>query len=161
MVKRLSEELYKSPDETLAGNILACIPQQSPFRFIDRILSIDENHVVGTYTFKSNESFYQGHFPDFPVTPGVILTETMAQIGLVALGVFLCGADPSSLKSARIFFTSSNVQFHKMVRPGDQVWVESQKEYFRLRKLQCKVAMFNQEGKKICAGTLSGMFSNP
>ena len=75
-----------TPDE-----VLQAIPQQPPFRFIERIMELDSEHIVGGYTFKPDEFFYRGHFPGDPVTPGVILTEAMAQTGVVALGLYLTG----------------------------------------------------------------------
>lgn len=144
--------------EHIFQNILDCIPQQKPFRFVDEILEVDENHIVGAYRYREDEVFYEGHFPDMPVTPGVILTETMAQIGLVALGIFIENMRPETMHTIKVFFTHSNVQFHKMVLPGQRVIVHAEKEFFRLRKLQCKVRMVTESGEKICAGTLSGMF---
>ena len=69
--------------------ILAKLPYSKSFLFVDEILHIDENGVKGTFRFDENLEFYKGHFVNNPVTPGVILTEVMAQIGLVCLGVFL------------------------------------------------------------------------
>jgi 3-hydroxyacyl-[acyl-carrier-protein] dehydratase len=69
--------------------IISKLPYSKPFLFVDELLQINENGVEGTYTFDGNLDFYKGHFKDYPVTPGVILTETMAQIGLVCLGIFL------------------------------------------------------------------------
>src|SRR5512137_2288214 len=69
--------------------ILLNIPQQHPFRFIDEILELDEEHIVGAYRFREDEYFYPGHFPGQPITPGVILIETMAQTGVVAFGLYL------------------------------------------------------------------------
>jgi 3-hydroxyacyl-[acyl-carrier-protein] dehydratase len=81
----------------------------------------------------------------------------MAQIGLVTLGIFCLGMHKGENPPVKIFFTSSEVKFQKMVLPGDLVWVESKKLFFRLRKLQCEVTMKNQEGQVVCSGTLSGM----
>lgn len=67
-------------------DIIAKLPYTKPFLFVDELLHIDENGSMGTYTFDENLDFYKGHFKEKPVTPGVILTETMAQIGLVCLG---------------------------------------------------------------------------
>ena len=69
--------------------IISKLPYSKPFLFVDEIIHIDENGVEGTYTFDENLDFYKGHFKDNPITPGVILTETMAQIGVVCLGLFL------------------------------------------------------------------------
>ena len=64
--------------------ILDSIPQQEPFRFIDEILELSEDHILAAYRFREDADFYRGHFPGNPVTPGVILIETMAQSGVVA-----------------------------------------------------------------------------
>ena len=138
--------------------ILRLIPQQDPFRFVDELTEISEEGVIGSYTFKKDEHFYKGHFPDMPVTPGVILTECMAQIGLVALGLYLIGGTEESVKNSKTLFTSSYVDFKKMVLPGDKVIVKSEKKYFRFKKLCCNVRMETPEGGLICSGELSGMF---
>ena len=70
-------------------DIISKLPYSKPFLFVDKILEINENGVVGEFTFDENLEFYKGHFKDNPVTPGVILTEVMAQIGLVCLGIFI------------------------------------------------------------------------
>jgi len=143
---------------TRFSEIIEAIPHQQPFRFIDEIVEADQECIVGNYTFRDNEFFYSGHFPGYPVTPGVILTECMAQIGLVAFGMFLENISPAEMKTIKVFFVKSDVQFHRMVLPGEKVKVTAQKEYFRLKRLQCKVVMHNAAGEKICSGTLAGMF---
>ena len=75
-------------DKKTIEEVLSLIPQQYPFRFIDGILEMDEEHIVGTYRFREDEYFYRGHFPSQPITPGVILIETMAQTGVVAFGIY-------------------------------------------------------------------------
>ena len=69
--------------------IISQLPYSEPFLFVDEITSITENGAVGNYSFDENSYFYKGHFKDNPVTPGVILTEVMAQIGVVCLGIYL------------------------------------------------------------------------
>ena len=64
--------------------VLAMLPQQEPFRFVDHILELDEEHIVATYRFRPEADFYRGHFPGDPVTPGVILLEAVGQVGVVA-----------------------------------------------------------------------------
>ena len=71
------------------SEIISALPYQSPFLFVDDLTAISENGISGNYTFKKEAFFYQGHFKNNPITPGVILTETMAQIGVVCLGIFL------------------------------------------------------------------------
>lgn len=72
--------------------IVSALPYEKPFLFVDEIVHLDESGIEGNYRFKEDEYFYQGHFKNYPVTPGVILTECMAQIGLVCLGVYLVKA---------------------------------------------------------------------
>lgn len=135
--------------------ILAKLPYSKPFLFVDEILHIDENGAKGTYTFDENLDFYKGHFVNNPVTPGVILTEVMAQIGLVCLGVFLL--DDSFNKSTSIGLTSTEIDFLKPVFPNEKVTVISEKMYFRFGKLKCKVLMVNEKEVEVCRGTIAGM----
>ena len=135
--------------------ILSKLPYSKPFLFVDEIIHIDENGVEGTYTFDENLDFYKGHFKDNPITPGVILTETMAQIGVVCLGIFLVNDTLS--KNSSIALTSTDIEFLKVVYPKEKVTVVSEKIYFRFGKLKCKVSMKNQHGEVVCSGTIAGM----
>ena len=122
--------------------------------FVDEIISINENGVEGSFTFNEELDFYNGHFKNNPVTPGVILIETMAQIGLVCLGIYLLKEETKNLKFA---FTSSEIEFIKPVFPNEKVVVISEKVYFRFGKLKCKVKMINAKKEEVCSGTISGM----
>jgi 3-hydroxyacyl-[acyl-carrier-protein] dehydratase len=144
---------------SLEQNILECMPYQDPFRFIDEILEVTEDHIVGTYTFKESEFFYRGHFPGNPVTPGVILTECIAQIGLVALGIHLYQATPQMMQKLRVFFTNNQISYYRTVLPGEKVTVKSQKLYFRLKSLKCEVSMENESGELVAKGVMAGMFA--
>ncbi len=136
--------------------ILELLPYKKPFLFVDRFLSIDEKGAVGEYTYRKDEFFYRGHFPDHPITPGVILTETMAQIGLVGLGIFLTKSHETQ-KAADFVFTSSEVEYLHQVFPEEKVKVVSEKIYFRLGKLKCKVEMWNEQEERVAKGVLAGM----
>ncbi len=135
-------------------NILNHLPYEKPFLFVDDLVSISENGAEGSYTFKRDEYFYQGHFKDNPITPGVILIECMAQIGLVCLGIYLLSEKTSEMKVA---LSSTEIDFLKPVYPGEKVNVISEKEYFRFNKLKCKVKMKNEKGEIVCKGTISGI----
>jgi 3-hydroxyacyl-[acyl-carrier-protein] dehydratase len=135
--------------------IIAKLPYSKPFLFVDEIVQINENGVEGTYTFDENLDFYKGHFKDNPVTPGVILTEVMAQIGLVCLGFFLL--DDSFNRNTSIALTSTEIEFLKPVFPKEKVTVISEKVYFRFGKLKCKVTMKNEKGEEVCTGIIAGM----
>ena len=137
--------------------IIALLPYQKPFLFVDEISSISENGVTGNYTFKETEFFYKGHFKENPITPGVILTETMAQIGVVCLGIYLLKDDVYEEKKPQIALTSNEINFYLPVFPNEKVTVISEKEYFRFNKLKCAVKMFNEKEELVCRGTISGM----
>lgn len=136
-------------------DILNRLPYSTPFLFVDEILYLDEDAVEGTYRFREDEFFYAGHFKGNPVTPGVILTECMAQIALVCFGMHLLDPDPEH--EAEIAFTSADVEFLKMILPGEQVSVKARKLFWRLGKLKVNAEMFNESGTLICKGILSGM----
>nr|WP_314896708.1 hydroxymyristoyl-ACP dehydratase [uncultured Flavobacterium sp.] len=135
--------------------ILSKLPYCKPFLFVDEIININENGVVGTYTFDENLDFYKGHFKEYPVTPGVILTEVMSQIGLVSLGIFLL--NDTLNKTTSIALTSTEIEFLKPVFPNEKVTVISEKIYFRFGKLKCKVRMINEREETVCMGTIAGM----
>lgn len=137
------------------SDIISQLPYKKPFLFVESIDAIDENGVDGSYTFKEDEYFYEGHFPGNPLTPGVILTEVAAQIGLVSLGIYL--KNDSNESEVVPVFSSANVDFLKPVYPGNKVRVISKKQYFRFGKLKCSFEMWNEEGDAICKGELSGM----
>lgn len=137
--------------------IIAKLPYQHPFLFVDEILEVDENGIRGAYTFDANLDFFKGHFKDNPLTPGVILTETMAQIGLVCFGIYLMSESKNPIADLKIALTSSEVDFFKPVFPTEKVIVISKKEYFRFNKLKCKVEMFNLNGELVCRGKIAGM----
>lgn len=139
--------------------IIAKLPYEKPFLFVDEILEVDENGISGTYTFDASSDFYKGHFKNNPVTPGVILTETMAQIGLVSFGLYLMNESGDSIDEIQIALTSSAMDFFKPVFPGEKVIVKSVKEYFRFNKLKCKVEMFNLKDELVCRGKISGMIA--
>jgi 3-hydroxyacyl-[acyl-carrier-protein] dehydratase len=135
--------------------IIAKLPYSEPFLFVDELISINENGAVGTFTFDENLDFYKGHFKEKPVTPGVILTEVMAQIGLVCLGIYLLNNKFS--KNASIALTSTSIDFLKPVFPAEKVTVISEKMYFRFGKLKCKVTMKNEKEEVVCRGEIAGI----
>jgi 3-hydroxyacyl-[acyl-carrier-protein] dehydratase len=138
-----------------AKTIISKLPYSKPFLFVDEILLVDMNHIIGEYTFREDEYFYSGHFKEHPVTPGVILTECMAQIGLVSFGIYLLSGEIG--ENVQIAMSSTDIDFLKPVYPGETVSVYSEKIYFRFNKLKCKVQMKNSEDVIVCKGSISGM----
>jgi len=135
--------------------IIDQLPYGKSFLFVDELLHVDENGAKGTYTYAKDLRFYEGHFKNHPITPAVILTETMAQIGLVCLGIYLLKNEVS--ENVSMAMTSNAIDFLKPVAPGEQVTVTSEKVYFRFNKLSCKVKMENAAGEVVCKGNISGM----
>jgi 3-hydroxyacyl-[acyl-carrier-protein] dehydratase len=141
------------------SDILDLVPQRAPFRFIDEILELDEEHIVACYTFRPDESFYAGHFPGNPITPGVILLETMAQTGVVAFGIYLVSQQMpvEQIRKTLTVFTDAEVEFSGMVRPGEKVIIRAKKRYFRRMKLKVDAEIESEQGTVVCSGSISGM----
>jgi 3-hydroxyacyl-[acyl-carrier-protein] dehydratase len=141
--------------------IFDLLPYKSSFRFVDEISWLDVDKVVGHYTLKDDAFFYEDHFPGNPVTPGAILTEIMAQIGLVVLGIHLIvtGAEQHGPEVFPLL-SSVNVDFHKMALPGQRLTVTSKKDYFRFGKLKCHVEMHDAAGELVAKGIFSGFIKS-
>ncbi len=136
--------------------IISLLPYRKPFLFVDSLDDVTDEGAKGSFTYPVDSDFYTGHFKDFPITPGVILTETMAQIGVVSLGIYLL-RDKVGENFPRIAMTSTSVDFFIPVHPGERVEVVSRKEVWRFGKLRCAVQMFNQKKELVCRGKISGM----
>ncbi len=138
------------------AEILAAIPQQEPFRFIDEILELDDEHIVAAFRFREDHDFYRGHFPGRPVTPGVVLVEAMAQAALVAHALYLESRAEGTMPALSVF-TDVSVEFAAIVPPGTRVVTTGRKLFFRRRKLRSEVRMERDDGTLVCSGTMSGM----
>ena len=139
--------------------VLEMLPQQEPFRFVDRILEIDDEHIVATYRFRPDADFYRGHFPGNPVTPGVILLEAVAQVGVVALGIYLFALDHSreELERTVTLFVDAEVEFSGVVPPDTEVTISARKVFWRRKKLRSEATMVLADDTLVCAATISGM----
>jgi 3-hydroxyacyl-[acyl-carrier-protein] dehydratase len=103
------------------------IPHRYPFLLVDRILEVEEGKsAVGIKNVSANEEFFNGHFPDYPVMPGVLIVEALAQVGAVAM------LKKEENRGRLAFFAGiDGCRFKKQVKPGDQLRLEV--EIVRLR----------------------------
>lgn len=117
-------------------DIKKLLPHREPFLFVDKIEKSDQEEIIGYKRFTEAEFFFKGHFPDYPVVPGVILVETMAQCG--GAGIRMTGM----LGDEALFFLASvdKVKFRRQVRPNDEVKIV-------VKNLRIGKKMLKQSGK--------------
>ncbi len=96
------------------------LPHRYPMLLVDRILEISDERVVGIKNVTSNEPFFQGHFPDYPIMPGVLVVEAMAQCG----GVLALRSIPDRANKVVLFASIDDCRFRMPVTPGDQLRLE-------------------------------------
>src|SRR5580693_3134400 len=96
--------------------IRAILPHRYPFLLVDRIVEMESDRIVGIKSVTANEPFFQGHFPDFPVMPGVLIVEAMAQTA----GVLVLKTIADRDKKLVLLVAIENAKFRKPVVPGDQ-----------------------------------------
>jgi 3-hydroxyacyl-[acyl-carrier-protein] dehydratase len=111
-----------------SAQIQALIPHRPPFLLVDRIVEIEPGkRIVGTKNVSlETDSFLQGHFPDYPVMPGVLIVEALAQTGAV-----LVMQDPANAEKLPFFARIDNCRFRQQVRPGDVLRLEVEVTSFR------------------------------
>ncbi|MEO0232476.1 MAG: 3-hydroxyacyl-ACP dehydratase FabZ [candidate division WOR-3 bacterium] len=115
-IKKLKKYLVK--DEIEIKEILKLLPHKYPFLLVDRVLSVEENRIVGIKNVTFNENFFQGHFPENPIMPGVLIVEALAQTGGILIS--------KKIKEKKLFYFAgiNNVKFRKPVLPGDTLIME-------------------------------------
>ena len=96
------------------------LPHRYPMLLVDRILELEAERIVGIKNVTVNEPFFQGHFPDFPVMPGVLIVEAMAQVA----GVLVLKTIPDRASKLVLLAGIDNARFRRQVLPGDQLRIE-------------------------------------
>jgi 3-hydroxyacyl-[acyl-carrier-protein] dehydratase len=133
-----------------AVQIQAIIPHRYPFLLIDRIVELEiGQRAVGIKNVTANEPFFQGHFPGYPVMPGVLIVEAMAQVGAVALLVEETHRDKLAL-----FAGIDGVRFKRQVKPGDTLRLEVTLGQLR-RNIGTGSGVATVEGEIACRGDLT------
>jgi len=131
---RTLQRVTSAPAPPIKGirEILGLLPHRYPMLLVDRIVEVEgQERIVGIKNVTINEPFFQGHFPDYPIMPGVLIVEAMAQVG----GLLLLGAVEQPENKLVLFMALDKVKFRRPVVPGDQIRFELQ--MLRLRGHTC------------------------
>jgi len=104
------------------NEIRRILPHRYPMLMVDRIVEMDAQHIVGIKNVTANEPFFAGHFPNFPVMPGVLIAEAMAQTA----GVLVLSSIPDREDKLVLLVSIEFAKFRKPVVPGDQLRIEMQ-----------------------------------
>ena len=112
------------------------LPHRYPFLLVDRIIKCDPEEVIGIKNVTANEPFFQGHFPDHPIMPGVLILEALAQTG----GILAFTRIPDFAGNVIYFMGADRVRFRKPVRPGDQL-------VMKLKMIKQRGGLFKMKGE--------------
>lgn len=147
------------------AELLALIPQRRPFRFVDEIVEVDEEHIVGRYTWRAEDCLY---LPGDKLVPQSMLLEMAAQIGTVAWCIYHMSARTSRAELERLVGVFTEVEragFSMIAREGMTLECVAQlgdEGYFRGNKLVSDVSLAivggEDDGREVFSGILSGMF---
>ena len=133
--------------------ILALLPHRYPFLLVDRILEIEgTTRIVGLKNVTINEPFFQGHFPGHPIMPGVLIIESMAQVG----GMLLMRTIEDPSKKVVYFMSLDNVKWRRPVKPGDQLRFEL--EVVQIRGRICRMnGVAKVDGEVVAEAEMAAM----
>jgi 3-hydroxyacyl-[acyl-carrier-protein] dehydratase len=125
------------------------LPHRYPMLMVDRITEITDEKVIGLKNVTYNEPFFTGHFPGFPVMPGVLIVEAMAQVGGILVGKLA----PHTLGKIMFLASVEEAKFRKPVMPGDQMFVEM--KLLRLKHTVAKMhGVATVDGQVVAEATL-------
>jgi len=132
------------------NRIRELIPHRYPMLLVDRVLEVSETSAVGIKNVSANESFFEGHFPDHPVMPGVLIAESLAQLGAILVMNSLEKPEEKLI----LFASIENCKFRRQVVPGDQLRLEVERTAQRRSAYKMK-AIATVEGKKCAEAVMS------
>ncbi len=132
------------------NEIMERIPHRYPFLLVDKILEIEEGkRAVGLKNVTINEPFFQGHFPGYPVMPGALILESLAQVGAVAVLSL-----PENKGKLGMFVGVDKFKFKSQVKPGDTLQLEAEMLQMRMNIGKAKVKA-TVDGKMVAGGEIS------
>ena len=146
-----------TPDEQPAApttmdilEIMSLLPHRYPFLLIDRVVEMEpRKRIVAIKNITINEPQFQGHFPDYPIMPGVLMVEAIAQAG----GALLLSEVPDRESKLLVFTSIENARFRRPVTPGDQLRIEVTVLNWRTRAVKM-LGNITVDGKLVCDATV-------
>lgn len=147
----------QNPDEQPAApttmdilEIMSLLPHRYPFLLIDRVVEMEpKQRIVAIKNVTFNEPQFQGHFPDYPIMPGVLMVEAIAQAG----GALLLSEIPDRDSKLMLFTSIENARFRRPVTPGDQLRIEVTVLNWRTRAVKMR-GDITVDGKLVCDATV-------
>ena len=131
--------------------IMRILPHRYPFLLIDRVIEMErKQRIVAIKNVTINEPFFQGHFPDFPIMPGVLMVEAMAQTG----GALLLTEIEDREQKLMVFTGIEQARFRRPVTPGDQLRIEVKVLNWRTRMVKM-AGVITVDGKVVCEATIT------
>ena len=142
-----ASEAAPTPKRTMdIQEIMSLLPHRYPFLLIDRVIEVEpRQRIVAIKNVTINEHFFQGHFPDYPIMPGVLMVEAIAQAG----GTLLLNEFPDRDQQLMVFTSIENARFRRPVTPGDQLRIEVNVINWRTRVVKMGGSI-TVDGKVVC-----------
>ncbi|MGD0445477.1 MAG: 3-hydroxyacyl-ACP dehydratase FabZ [Edaphobacter sp.] len=146
-----SPEQSATPTRTMdILEIMSLLPHRYPFLLIDRVIEMEpRKRIVAIKNVTFNEQFFQGHFPGYPIMPGVLMVEAIAQAG----GALLLNEIPDRESKLMVFTSIENARFRRPVTPGDQLRIEVTVLNWRTRVVKMG-GVITVDGKLVCDATV-------